>query len=184
MSTRIRTPCTCGCGKAGAMSVFVRKGFTLVEVLIVITVMGILASMMMLSSSESVSSANASNIITNLMSWKQAALMLYTDSLDVFGNKTKALANPGKPVSADVVRYLSASQRRENLEGYDIDPVSGTFPCEWYVKYTGGMLSDSAVRQKLASRAGASGLQRGKGKDGDAALPYNGGTDGVWFRVR
>ena len=53
---------------------FKRSGFTLVELLIVIVVIGVLSTMMMLSSTEAVSSAKASNIISNLRNWKTAAL--------------------------------------------------------------------------------------------------------------
>ena len=60
-----------------------RKGFTLVELLIVIVVIGILSAMMMLSSTEAVSSARASNIISNLRNLKTAALAWYIDSMDV-----------------------------------------------------------------------------------------------------
>ncbi|MBQ3399310.1 MAG: type II secretion system protein, partial [Synergistaceae bacterium] len=61
------------------------KGFTLIELLIVIVVMGILASMMMLSSSESVSTARASNIISSLRNFSMAAMAYYTDNMDTFG---------------------------------------------------------------------------------------------------
>ena len=40
-----------------------RSGFTLVELLIVIVVIGVLSTMMMLSSTEAVSSAKANNIL-------------------------------------------------------------------------------------------------------------------------
>ena len=42
---------------------FKRSGFTLVELLIVIVVIGVLSTMMMLSSTEAVSSAKANNIL-------------------------------------------------------------------------------------------------------------------------
>ena len=67
------------------------KGFTLIELLIVIVVMGILASMMMLSSSESVSTARASNIISSLRNFSMAAMAYYTDNMDTFG-KTPSTA--------------------------------------------------------------------------------------------
>ena len=59
-----------------------REGFTLVELLIVIVVIGVLSAMMMLSSTEAVSSARASNIISNLRNWKTAALAWYVDHID------------------------------------------------------------------------------------------------------
>ena len=59
-----------------------RKGFTLVELLIVIVVIGILSAMMMLSSTEAVSSARAADIISDLRNLKTAALAWYADNLD------------------------------------------------------------------------------------------------------
>lgn len=59
-----------------------RKGFTLVELLIVIVVIGILSAMMMLSSTEAVSSARANNIISDMRNLKTAALSFYADHID------------------------------------------------------------------------------------------------------
>ena len=59
-----------------------KKGFTLVELLIVIVVIGVLSAMMMLSSTEAVSSARANNIISNLRNLKTAALSFYTDNMN------------------------------------------------------------------------------------------------------
>ena len=58
-----------------------RKGFTLVELLIVIVVIGVLSAMMMLSSTEAVSSAKAADIISNLRNIKTAALEFYADNM-------------------------------------------------------------------------------------------------------
>ncbi|MDY6400374.1 MAG: type II secretion system protein [Synergistales bacterium] len=60
-----------------------RKGFTLVELLIVIVVIGVLSAMMMLSSTEAVSSAKAAKVINNLRQLKTAALSWYMDNLDI-----------------------------------------------------------------------------------------------------
>ena len=59
-----------------------RKGFTLVELLIVIVVIGVLSAMMMLSSTEAVSSAKAADIISNLRNLKTAVVSWYADNLD------------------------------------------------------------------------------------------------------
>ena len=64
-----------------------RKGFTLVELLIVIVVIGILSAMMMLSSTEAVTTARANNIISNLRNWKTATLAWYTDHIDMVDSK-------------------------------------------------------------------------------------------------
>ena len=58
------------------------KGFTLVELLIVLVIIGILGAMMMISSSEAVSSAKATTIISDLRAVKAAALSYYTDHSD------------------------------------------------------------------------------------------------------
>ncbi len=59
-----------------------KKGFTLVELLIVIVVIGILSAMMMLSSTEAVSSAKANNVISNIHNLKTATLAFYVDNID------------------------------------------------------------------------------------------------------
>ena len=60
----------------------VRRGFTLVELLIVIVVTGILSAMMMISSTEAVTSAKVSNIVTNMKQLKTAAIAWYVDHID------------------------------------------------------------------------------------------------------
>lgn len=64
-----------------------KKGFTLVELLIVIVVIGVLSAMMMLSSTEAVSSAKAIDIINNLRNWKTATLEWYADNIDKVNDK-------------------------------------------------------------------------------------------------
>ena len=57
-----------------------RNGFTLVELLIVIVVIGVLAAMMIMSSDESVSTAKAAKIIANLHTLKRATMTWYMDN--------------------------------------------------------------------------------------------------------
>ena len=60
-----------------------RRAFTLVELLIAIVVVGVLAAMMMLSSTEAVSSAKAAKIISDMRKLKTAAISWYTDNMDM-----------------------------------------------------------------------------------------------------
>ena len=61
-----------------------RKGFTLVEILIVIIVMSILGAMMTYSGSEAISSSDASKIVAKLRNLKIAAMQMYVDKLDLW----------------------------------------------------------------------------------------------------
>ena len=56
------------------------KGFTLVELLIVIIIIGILAGMMMLSTGGATAKAEATKIVSDMRNLKAAAIMYYADN--------------------------------------------------------------------------------------------------------
>lgn len=56
------------------------KGFTLVELLIVVIIIGILAGMMMLSAGSATDKAEAVKIVSNIRNIKSAVLMYYVDN--------------------------------------------------------------------------------------------------------
>lgn len=134
-----------------------RKGFTLVELLIVIVVIGILSAMMMLSSTEAVSSAKASNIVSNLRNLKTAALAMYVDNLDAFDNAT-TLPTTGYPAGYSdwrsvLIKYLSAGGSSNTVDtSYQMTINEG----KWYVYLD--PIGDSRVSAKLAGRAKSVGL--------------------------
>jgi general secretion pathway protein G len=55
------------------------KGFTLVELLIVVIIIGILAGMMMLSTGGATAKAEATKIVSDMRNLKAAAIMVYAD---------------------------------------------------------------------------------------------------------
>lgn len=58
------------------------KGFTLVELLIVVIIIGILAGMMMLSTGGATAKAEATKIVSDMRNMKAAAIMVYADGGD------------------------------------------------------------------------------------------------------
>lgn len=162
------------------------KGFTLVELLIVIVVMGILASMMTLSSSESVSTARASNIISNLRNFSMAAMAFYTDSMDHFGK------NPDTPddlMSYVRTKYMHNEGNIPNVCSYMVKNASGV----WWAGYNLTLAGESdRVKEKLESRAQGANLC-GTGDDnpptksGTTYPAYNYSTSKhsrVWLLIR
>ena len=96
----------------------IKKGFTLVELLIVIVVIGILSAMMMLSSTEAVSSAKVARIISDLTNWKKAILAWYVDNIDKVDSKGNIkkddgtygyFGNKGTVTMAEIAKYFSKS---------------------------------------------------------------------------
>ena len=155
-----------------------RKGFTLVELLIVIVVIGILSAMMMLSSTEATTSAKASNIVSNLRNLKTAALALYTDSMDTFADKSNS------PTMKQIVKYLNGGAALPESTDYEI--VTNGTNGGWYLQYlfkSGTTAEINQIKTKLAGRAKSSGLLSANtaGDGSDAA--YTGG-DNLYYFVR
>ena len=158
----------------------VRKGFTLVELLIVIVIIGILAAAMMLSSGSATASAEASNIVTDLRSLKAAALMLYADSMDYF--------NMGS-ITTGSVEYLKRYMDNPSKFGsgatspYKFYINTGTDP-KWWVGYNLSQgKKTKEVGEKLVGRAGSIGLYKGSNSYDTTNIYVSGGTE-VWMVAR
>ena len=163
-----------------------RSGFTLVELLIVIVVIGVLSAMMMLSSTEAVSSAKAADIISDLRNLKTAALAWYADNLDYVDNDK---VRPGTNVKFSnlntdrtyIAKYLGNGEIKSEYlfsTGKDV----GT----WFA-YTN--VKDSKVFDKLKSRAGSVGLCLLSNTNGStsadlASATYNNNTNNVALFIR
>ena len=157
-----------------------RRGFTLVELLIVIVVIGILSAMMMLSSTEAVTSAKASNIVSNLRNLKTAALAMYIDNMDKFDKgelKIGTTSDASTKNITDVVKYMNGGENF-NETGYSITSNDG-----WYLSYkiTGTTSEKTQIKQKLKGRAASVGLLKDNTKA--TGNTYEGGPD-VYYFVR
>lgn len=164
----------------------------MVELLIVIVVIGVLSAMMMLSSTEAVSSAKAADVISNLRNIKTAVLAWYADNLDrvkpdnksgayqIFyktdGKDTKDLIGSftKKGGKAEFLKYLNndnsikLTQKEEAKDGEYF--LSGEDSGKtWYVGYR---TNDTKIKEKLESRASSVGLTGGA-QNGLTVSPYS-----------
>ncbi len=181
-----------------------RTAFTLVELLIVIVVISVLSTTLMLSSTEAVASAKATDIINNLHQWKRAALEWYVDNLD----EVEATASEWNGVqqrwadhvkAKDIVQYLNTHFKSIDDKGawdtsnglYFTDHITGGATNTltntkttgiWLIGYQ--MPNDDAkVKEKLEARAKTAGLLW---KDGANLYQYTASGNNhhrVWIMV-
>jgi len=121
------------------------KGFTLVELLIVMVIIGILAGAMLLVMGSGKDKANATKIVSNLRSMKAAALMYYSDKAEWPSQVTDLDDYMDRPVSADgtiVTAYTITSNDSGDV----------------FIKAALGTDANSGLNNKLKEMAQESGL--------------------------
>ena len=139
-----------------------RKGFTLVEILIVIIVMSILGAMMTYSSSEAISSNKAAEIVIKLRNLKIAAMQMYVDKLDIWQGSTTEEINKAK----DAFTMGEVKTHLNDDNGYDSkyviitdkgkkDTSTPYANRKWYIVYNFDTQEKDVekVKEKLAKRA-------------------------------
>ena len=134
------------------------KGFTLVELLIVIIIIGILAGMMMLSTGGATAKAEATKIVADLRNMKAAAVMVYADS----GKWPTELKSLDKYLDQDV-----------SEDHYDLDTANG------FIQYKVASV-DEDIRTALKKLAD-SGVPLYNTTSTSADNKYSGGTAGVFI---
>ncbi len=144
------------------------KGFTLIEMLIVVTLIGILSGGLMLTMSAGTDKAEASRIVSDLNSMKLAAGLYYADHV---GSAMTPSVDELKP-------YMTAP---DALSGDRYQFLRDEDSGRWFV---GCAVSDvsTGVRDRLKAMAAANGLRCGATSD-DLDV-YDGGENGVYVRVR
>ena len=149
------------------------KGFTLVELLIVIIIIGILAGMLLLAVGSATDKAEATKIVNALRNYKSASLMYYTDHNEWPG--------VGTNLQASLDRYTDRALDTAQFSGVSVVKIT-TASVDRYlvglVASAAGPLNQGGVQAKLAAQAGASALYSTGG------APYSAGTASVFTNMR
>jgi general secretion pathway protein G len=148
------------------------KGFTLVEMLIVLIIIGILAGALLLVAGAGTDKANATKIVSNLRSMKAAGLMYYADK------------NSAVPTEvANLIPYMEAG-----LVSTDYDVVSADMGDDrgsrTFVGYKGDLLTTGKVWSKLEDLRNTGVPIYGGTDTGPVSGEIDEDTAGVWMGVQ
>ena len=171
-----------------------RKGFTLMELLIVITVLGALAAMMSISSGEAMSSAKAGTIISNLRNFATAANEFYFDNM----NSLYTAGQLSEANLTEIKLYMNLGANTSDvpeskLDNYYVltaDASKAPAEVDWYVGYkfpesgAAGAADAEVIKAKLVNRASNIGLYGSTSETTIPAATFT-ATDGVvWLKAR
>lgn len=129
------------------------KGFTLIELFIVVIVIAILMTFMMFSMRESETAAQANKIIMSLGSINMAAQMFYINSADELGKMTgeekASWFNSHRQYIIN--KYISEGMNTSERAKYDVvyDPDTGAWYARYYIGTAG---ATSKLRYELMDR--------------------------------
>ena len=143
------------------------KGFTLVELLIVIVIIGILAGMMMLSTGAATDTAEATRIVSDMRNVKAACIMYFLDEGEWPGTGA---------ISASVDRELDIPIHN-NTGGATFSITSGDNNSLW-LNYSDSknLATGSGVSNKLANMASRVGLYKNGTTSTTTSPDYAGGN--------
>ena len=149
------------------------KGFTLVELLIVIIIIGILAGMMMLSTGAATDKAEATKIVSDMRNIKSACLVYYGDHGVWPAQQVLTAANTGVTGNTKISDYLDTTP---DTTRYSLNISNGTIN----VQFAPGS-TDAKILTKMGDMAVNSGLY----SDTSGDSKYSGsGAGNAYMRVK
>ena len=118
-----------------------RKGFTLVELMLVVVVIAILAAAVMLASDEIVSTSHAARILSNLTEFKKATLAWYADNASIVLD-SGFLGVPNPTTGTKNERPSGFRQDTGGASSYGVIYTKDIFP---YLKMSGLKIQNNKV---------------------------------------
>ena len=176
-----------------------RKGFTLLELLVVIGVMGIMSSLAMVGGQQATDAARATNIADGLEKAASAMMMYYADNADEINKSGTTAADVIKGANAYLKTTLVDTAETDKAGRYSVELSAANDPkAKWYVTYTfldtdgslKAILANKATRMQLKDKAAdvpAVEANEDEGIDAQDAQPvaaYDGSTNVVYMLVR
>ena len=149
------------------------KGFTLVELLIVIVIIGILSGMIMLATGAATDRASATKIVSDMRNIKSACLLYFADNgvWPTVGGAVTVVQTNATTSNDQVSDYLDSTTNAK----YTL-AISGT---QINVQFTPASEDTAGILQKLHEMAPESGLYNAA--TGETTYP---GTGNAFMRVR
>ena len=148
-----------------------RKGFTLLELLVVIGIMGILGATGVVAGQEATNAARATTIADGLEKAATAMMMYYSDHAQVIA------AGTFEPTAADIATGVSAYLKAGDALDSTATSVAGKYCVvlgaeetnaakTWWVSYT-FLATDTNFKAMIANKVKCMGLKATAATDGD-----------------
>ena len=166
-----------------------RKGFTLLELLVVIGVMGILSSTAMIAGQQATDAARATNIADGLEKAASAMMMFYSDNAEnIAVNGIVDAVAEGKIAKADLLAgtnaYLKSTSQLVDTAaaGKYAITIDGTAPAQtWWIVYTLPDNDLTGVGPIMKNKASRLGLMKAATS---TTSDYDGTQAAIYMKVR
>ena len=136
-----------------------RKGFTLLELLVVIGVMGILGATGMVAGQEATNAARATTIADGLEKAATAMMMYYSDNAQLIAAGTLTATTALVATGANAyLKTADALQTSATPGKYSVTVVGEDASAKWWIGYT-FLGTDGSLKTMIANKAKRMGLK-------------------------